>query len=379
MRLAERKRPPTGAGRARTAARPRRARAGRRPAAGWSCTRRSRRNQTTAGDHPRVVRRARRSRIARHGTTRPSCGPRRERARRLLHDDALHALDVRRAGPGLRRLRGPVALVGRRPRGVLVVHLGRSSTCRPTPRRCGSSARARCRAREWFPGVELSYAEHVFRGKEDGEVAILFDGEGRRPAEWTWARAARRRPRARARPERRGVGRGDRVVAYMRQRPGDDRRVPGHRVARRDLVELLARLRRALASSTASRRSSRRSCSPSTATATAASTSTSPTSSRSCREEMPTLVDTVILGQGWFDDEAEGARRSSACRSTTRCGSSTPRHDRPAEGDRPRAGRDPARAPQEAAPAPRRARRRPGVLVHHHRLDDVELPRRPCC
>src|ERR1700709_1930860 len=27
---------------------------------------------------------------------------------------------------------------------------------------------------EWFPGVELSYPEHVFRGKEDGDLAIQF-------------------------------------------------------------------------------------------------------------------------------------------------------------------------------------------------------------
>ena len=50
-------------------------------------------------------------------------------------------------------------------------------------------------------------------------------------------------------------------------------------------------------------------------------------------------------------------------------------HHRPAEGDRALAGRHPARAPEEAEPAPRRPARRPRVLVHHHRLDDVELPR----
>ena len=47
----------------------------------------------------------------------------------------------------------------------------------------------------------------------------------------------------------------------------------------------------------------------------------------------------------------------------------------PAEGDRPGPGRDPARAPQEAPPARRRPGRRPPLLVHHDRLDDVELPR----
>ena len=51
-------------------------------------------------------------------------------------------------------------------------------------------------------------------------------------------------------------------------------------------------------------------------------------------------------------------------------------HHGPAEADRPRAGRDPARASQGAEPAPRPARRRPALLVHDDRLDDVELPRR---
>ena len=51
-------------------------------------------------------------------------------------------------------------------------------------------------------------------------------------------------------------------------------------------------------------------------------------------------------------------------------------HHRPAEGDRARPGRDPARAPQEARPAPRRPGGRPPLLVHHDRLDDVELPGR---
>ena len=51
------------------------------------------------------------------------------------------------------------------------------------------------------------------------------------------------------------------------------------------------------------------------------------------------------------------------------------RHHRPAEGDRPGPGRDPARAPEEAPPPRRRPPRRPPLLVHDDRLDDVELPR----
>ena len=51
------------------------------------------------------------------------------------------------------------------------------------------------------------------------------------------------------------------------------------------------------------------------------------------------------------------------------------RHHRPAEGDRPGPGRDPPRAPEEAQPPRRPPPRRPHLLVHDHRLDDVELPR----
>jgi acetoacetyl-CoA synthetase len=68
---------------------------------------------------------------------------------------------------------------------------------------------------EWFPGTTLSYAEHVFRGKEDHETAILFDGEGRDAGEWTWRELRAQTARARAGLQRLGVGRGARVAAYL--------------------------------------------------------------------------------------------------------------------------------------------------------------------
>ena len=49
-------------------------------------------------------------------------------------------------------------------------------------------------------------------------------------------------------------------------------------------------------------------------------------------------------------------------------------HHRPAEGDRARPRRHHGRALQDDGPAPRPRCRRPVLLVHHHRLDDVELP-----
>ena len=50
--------------------------------------------------------------------------------------------------------------------------------------------------------------------------------------------------------------------------------------------------------------------------------------------------------------------------------------DRPAEGHRAVARRDRRRAPQGARAPVRPRPRRPVPVVHHHRLDDVELPRR---
>ena len=49
-------------------------------------------------------------------------------------------------------------------------------------------------------------------------------------------------------------------------------------------------------------------------------------------------------------------------------------HDRAAQADRARPRRHPARAPEGARPAHRSRPGRPVLLVHHHRLDDVELP-----
>ena len=49
------------------------------------------------------------------------------------------------------------------------------------------------------------------------------------------------------------------------------------------------------------------------------------------------------------------------------------RHDRRAEVHRPPGRRRPAAAPQGASPAQRRPARRPRLLLHHARLDDVEL------
>jgi acetoacetyl-CoA synthetase len=67
----------------------------------------------------------------------------------------------------------------------------------------------------WFPGTSLNYAEHVFAGKDDEEVAILHASELRELEELSWGEL-RRQVAATAEGLRRlGVERGDRVVAYL--------------------------------------------------------------------------------------------------------------------------------------------------------------------
>src|SRR4051812_33861225 len=68
---------------------------------------------------------------------------------------------------------------------------------------------------EWFPGVTLSYAKHIFRGKDGDAVAIRHASELRELGEWTWDQLRTETARIAAGLRRLGVTRGDRVVAYM--------------------------------------------------------------------------------------------------------------------------------------------------------------------
>ncbi|HXH96710.1 MAG TPA: acetoacetate--CoA ligase [Gaiellaceae bacterium] len=67
----------------------------------------------------------------------------------------------------------------------------------------------------WFPGAELSYAEHVFRGRDDAATAIVHASELRPQAELTWGELRAQTASLQTGLRRLGVGRGDRVVAYM--------------------------------------------------------------------------------------------------------------------------------------------------------------------
>jgi acetoacetyl-CoA synthetase len=68
---------------------------------------------------------------------------------------------------------------------------------------------------EWFPGARLSYAKHIFRGRDDSAVAIRHASELRELGEWTWGELRDRTARIAAGLRRLGVEEGDRVVAYM--------------------------------------------------------------------------------------------------------------------------------------------------------------------
>ncbi|HEU4598740.1 MAG TPA: acetoacetate--CoA ligase, partial [Solirubrobacterales bacterium] len=71
----------------------------------------------------------------------------------------------------------------------------------------------------WFPNTRLNYAEHVFAGKDDAEVAILHASELRRLGEISWGELRGQVAAAAAGLRGLGVEKGDRVVAYVPNTP----------------------------------------------------------------------------------------------------------------------------------------------------------------
>jgi acetoacetyl-CoA synthetase len=68
---------------------------------------------------------------------------------------------------------------------------------------------------EWFPGASLSYVERLFAAARPGDVAIVHASESQPLAEITWDELADQVARCAAGLRRLGVGRGERVAAYM--------------------------------------------------------------------------------------------------------------------------------------------------------------------
>jgi acetoacetyl-CoA synthetase len=68
---------------------------------------------------------------------------------------------------------------------------------------------------QWFAGATLSYPEHVFRDHDDADVAIRHASELRPLAQVTWGELRALTAGIRSGLRALGVGRGDRVAAYM--------------------------------------------------------------------------------------------------------------------------------------------------------------------
>lgn len=68
---------------------------------------------------------------------------------------------------------------------------------------------------EWFPDTRLNYAEHIFRQASDQRPAIIARCEGNVPVEISWPQLQRDVGALAASLRGLGIGRGDRVVAYL--------------------------------------------------------------------------------------------------------------------------------------------------------------------
>ncbi len=68
---------------------------------------------------------------------------------------------------------------------------------------------------KWFTGSTLNYAEHVFRMRDDSRPAIIFKSERHPLTEISWGELASQVASMRLWLQEQGVGKGDRVVAYL--------------------------------------------------------------------------------------------------------------------------------------------------------------------
>ncbi len=71
----------------------------------------------------------------------------------------------------------------------------------------------------WFEGPNLNYAEHIFRGKDKHEVAVVYGSELRELSELRWGELREQVAAIREGLQALGVTKGDRVVAYLPNGP----------------------------------------------------------------------------------------------------------------------------------------------------------------
>ncbi|TFL10009.1 acetoacetate--CoA ligase [Pusillimonas caeni] len=80
-------------------------------------------------------------------------------------------------------------------------------------------ADARMPGAKWFPGLQLNYAEHVFRNADASRPALLARSEDCEPRFVSWQELRDTTGALAATLRESGVGPGDRVVSYMPNRP----------------------------------------------------------------------------------------------------------------------------------------------------------------
>ena len=68
---------------------------------------------------------------------------------------------------------------------------------------------------QWFTGSTLNYAEHIFRQRNDAQPAIIFQSERQAMVEISWQEMERQVASLRAYLQKAGVGKGDRVAAFL--------------------------------------------------------------------------------------------------------------------------------------------------------------------
>ncbi len=68
---------------------------------------------------------------------------------------------------------------------------------------------------QWFEGLRLSYAEHIFRSRNDSHPSIIFQGENGKRDEWSWKRLESESAKLADHLRELGISKGDAVVGFL--------------------------------------------------------------------------------------------------------------------------------------------------------------------